>query len=181
MAVAVVTTVVAGSAGRQYATNFALPGTESQRASDLLTREFKAQSGDADTIVFHVSRGTINSPAVRGAITPLLARVSKFPHVAGVVSPYAPQGVVQVSSDHKTAFATISYDKRANLLPNSAGAPVLDQINRVHVPGLQIAAGGQVIEQAEGFSVGPATEVGVIAALIILLITFGSLTARGCR
>ena len=44
---------------------------------------------------------------------------------------------------------------------------------------MQIAAGGQVIEQAEGFSVGPATEVGVIAALIILLITFGSLTAAG--
>ncbi len=179
VAVAVVTTIVAGSAGRQYATNFTLPGTESQRASDLLTRGFKAQSGDADTIVFHVSRGTIASPAVRGAITPLLARVSEFPHVAGVISPYTPQGVVQVSSDHKTAFATISYDKRANLLPNSAGAPVLNQINRVHVPGLQIAAGGQVIEQAEGFSVGPATEVGVIAALIILLITFGSLTAAG--
>ena len=47
------------------------------------------------------------------------------------------------------------------------------------MPGLQVAAGGQVIEQAEGFSVGPATEVGVIAALVILLITFGSLTAAG--
>ena len=42
VAVAVVTTIVAGSAGRQYATNFSLPGTESQRASDLLTREFKS-------------------------------------------------------------------------------------------------------------------------------------------
>ena len=65
VAVAVLTTIVAGSVGRQYATNFSLPGTESQRASDLLTREFKAQSGDVDTIVFHVSRGTIDSPAVR--------------------------------------------------------------------------------------------------------------------
>ena len=56
---------------------------------------------------------------------------------------------------------------------------MLNAVNGVHVPGLQVAAGGQVIEQAEGFSVGPATEVGVIAALIILLITFGSLTAAG--
>src|SRR5205807_9511188 len=46
-------------------------------------------------------------------------------------------------------------------------------------PGLEIAAGGQVIEQAEGFSIGPATAVGVIAALVILLITFGSLLAAG--
>ena len=92
MAVAVVTTVVARAVGRNYATNFSLPGTESQRARDLLTREFRAQSGDVDTIVFHVSQGTIDSPAVRGAITPLLARVSTFPHVAGVISPYSPAG-----------------------------------------------------------------------------------------
>ena len=36
-----------------------------------------------------------------------------------------------------------------------------------------------MIEQAEGFSIGPATTVGVIAALVILLITFGSLIAAG--
>ena len=65
VAIAVLTTVVAGSVGRDYATNFTLPGTESQRATDQLAREFKAQSGDADTIVFHVSHGTIDAPAVR--------------------------------------------------------------------------------------------------------------------
>ena len=47
------------------------------------------------------------------------------------------------------------------------------------MPGLEIAAGGEVVEQAEGFSVGPATAVGVLAALVILLITFGSLAAAG--
>ena len=47
------------------------------------------------------------------------------------------------------------------------------------MPGLQVAAGGQVIENAEGFNIGPATEVGVVAALFILLITFGSLAAAG--
>ena len=42
-----------------------------------------------------------------------------------------------------------------------------------------MAAGGQVIEQAQGFNIGPATTVGVIAALVILLMTFGSLLAAG--
>jgi len=179
IAIAVLASVVAQAAGRNYASQFGLPGTESQRAFDLLNRDFKTQSGDADTIVFHVSSGTIDSPQVRGAIVPMLARVSAFPHVAGVVSPYSPAGALQVSPNHATAFATINYDKRANLLPNDTGKPVLNQVNGVHVPGLQVAAGGQVIEQAQGFSVGPATEVGVIAAMIILLITFGSLTAAG--
>ncbi|HEY2650512.1 MAG TPA: MMPL family transporter [Solirubrobacteraceae bacterium] len=179
VAVALITTVVAGSAGRRWATNFSLPGTDSQRAFDLLNREFRAQSGDVDMIVFHVSHGTIDSPAVRAAITPLLARTRTFPHVVGIVSPYQARGAVQVSRDRMTAFATVNYDKRANLLPNETGKPVLNAINAVHAPGLRIAAGGQVIEQAEGFTIGPATAVGVIAALVILLITFGSLIAAG--
>ncbi len=179
VAVAVLTTVLAGSAGNRWATNFSLPGTESQRAFDLLGREFKAQSGDTDTIVFHVSRGSIDAPPVRAAITRLVARVSTFPHVAGIVSPYGPRGAVQVSRNRMTAFATVNYDKRANLLPNDTGTPLLHAVSTVHVPGLRVAAGGQVIENAEGFSVGPATAVGAIAALVILLITFGSLTAAG--
>ncbi len=179
LAIAVITTAAAASAGRQWATNFSLPGTESQRAFDQLHREFRAQSGDVDTIVFHVSHGTIASPTARSAIMPLLARVSRFPHVAGVISPYSTQGAVQVARDRTTAFATVNYDKRANLLPTDTGKPVLDAVNQVHVPGLRVATGGQVIEQAQGFSVGPSTAVGVIAALVILLLTFGSLTAAG--
>jgi putative drug exporter of the RND superfamily len=60
LAVAVLTTVVAQAVGPNYVTVFALPGTESQRAVDLLKREFRTQSGDVDTIVVHVSRGTID-------------------------------------------------------------------------------------------------------------------------
>ena len=179
VAVAVLGTVLAHSIGPNYVSVFSLPGTESQRAVDLLKRDFKTQSGDADAIVFHVSRGTIDSPAVRAAITPLLARVGALPHVAGVVSPYSPRGAVQVSGNRMTAFATVNYDQPANVLANATGKPLLADVAAVHVPGLQIAAGGQVVENAEGFSVGPATEVGVLAALVILLLTFGSLAAAG--
>ncbi len=167
------------AAGRDYATNFSLPGTESQRALDLLKKEFPAQSGDVDTIVFRSPNGTVDDPAVRAAMTKLLAQVSKDPHVISVLSPYSPRGAVEVSRDRKTAFATVNYDKPANLVPNDAGKPVLDQIDAVNVRGLTVAAGGQVMENAEGFSVGPATLIGAIAALIILLFTFGSLIAAG--
>jgi RND superfamily putative drug exporter len=179
LAVAVLATAIAGAVGRRYTTDYTLPGTESQRASDLLTREFSRQSGDIDTIVFHVTQGTVDSPAVRAAITPLLIRVRTFPHVAAVTSPYTGRGAVQVSSDRLTAFATVNYDRAANLLPADTGAPVLKQVQALHVSGLRIAAGGQVIQSAEKFGIGPATVVGVIAALVILLITFGSLLAAG--
>jgi RND superfamily putative drug exporter len=177
--VAILATVVSHAVGPNYVSVFGLPGTESQRASDLLKKEFKAQSGDVDTIVFHVTHGTVDSPALRAAITPLLTNASRLPHVAGVVSPYGPNGAVQVSANRTTAFATVNYDKAANLLPTNAGKPLLEKVEAVHVPDLQVAAGGQVVEQAEGFSVGSATGVGVIAALLILLLTFGSLAAAG--
>ncbi len=179
VALAIVAGALAQVAGREYATDFSLPGTQSQRAADLLSHEFPAQSGDVDTIVFHVSEGSVRAPAVRSAITSLLGRVQTLPHVAAVASPYGPRGAVQVSANQRTAFATVNYDKRANLLPNDTGTALLNQIKAVHLAGLQLAAGGQVVEQAEGFSVGPATTVGVIAALMILLITFGSLAAAG--
>ncbi len=179
VAFAILGTVVAQSVGRNYVVAFSLPGTGSQRATDLLMREFPVQSGDVDTVVFHVAKGTVDSPAVRSALTPLLARVSALSHVTGVVSPYSARGALQVSPNRMTAFATVNYDRAANELASSTGRPLLDDVNAVHVPGLQIAAGGQVVEDAEAFSVGPATEVGVLAALLILLLTFGSLTAAG--
>ena len=141
--------------------------------------EFPAQSGDRDLIVFHVTHGTVDAPAVRARLVPLLARVATFPHVEGVISPYSARGAVEVSRDRMTAFETINYAKRANLLPNNTGAPLLAAVKAVRVPGLQIATGGQVVEDAEGFSIGPATSVGAVAALVILLITFGSLMAAG--
>jgi RND superfamily putative drug exporter len=179
VAVAVLTTVIAGAAGRNYATNFSLPGTESQRALDLLKKEFAAQSGDVNTIVIHTANGSVQNADVRAAVTKLLEQVRGVRHVVSVLSPYAEGGAVQISRDGRTAFATVNFDKPANLLPNDAAKPILDKVNAVNVPGLKLAAGGQAIENAQGFSVGPATLIGGIAALVILLFTFGSLVAAG--
>src|ERR1700760_482044 len=176
---AIVLSLLAQAAGRNYSTSFGLPGTESQRARELLIHEFKTQSGDIDTIVFHTTTGSVLSDRGASKIRPLPGQGGTMPHVVAVVSPYTSRGALQVSPDRRTAFAQIYYDKQANLLPNATGNPVLSAISGVHVPGLKVAAGGQVIEAAEGFSIGPATAVGVLAALFILLLTFGSLLAAG--
>jgi len=179
VAIAIIANVVASVVGRQYASNFSLPGTESQHVIDLLTSQFKAQSGDVDTIVFHYANGRYDAPRVKAAIELLLKKVAADPQVVSVLSPYGPKGALQVSKDGHTAFATLNYSKRAYLLADNTGKPVIRQIDAVHVPGLQIAAGGPVIENAEGFNIGPATYVGVLAAMVILLLTFGSLVAAG--
>ncbi|MHB1809178.1 MAG: MMPL family transporter [Solirubrobacteraceae bacterium] len=176
---AVAISAIAQGVGPHYQNNFSLPNTESQRALQLLQSRFPQQSGDLDQIVWRLPGGSVSSAQVRQAIEPLLAKVSRLPHVVGVVSPYTKAGASQISKDGSTAFATVSYDKRANLLPNDTGKAVLNAIAKVHVRGLKVAAGGQVIEQAEKSGIGFATAVGVIAAMLVLLLTFGSLITAG--
>src|ERR1700688_2672367 len=83
---------ISGAVGTNYSTNFSLPGTESQRATDLLKRDFPAQSGDADQIVMRAREGQITDPAVRARVERMLKNVAALPHVTSVVSPYSPAG-----------------------------------------------------------------------------------------
>src|SRR4051812_15756239 len=55
-----------------YVNNLSLPGTDSQRATDLLKRDFATQSGDTDQIVLHVSSGKITNDSVRARVAPAL-------------------------------------------------------------------------------------------------------------
>src|SRR5436305_10498392 len=109
VAIAVIATVLAQAVGRNYAQNFTLPGTESQHAVNLLNSEFKSQSGDLDTIVWHTSTGTVDAPAIRQAVQPLLAQVGHMPHVVSVTSPYGPAGACAIAKDRRTAFATVAF------------------------------------------------------------------------
>src|SRR5205807_8691592 len=87
VAFAVGVLAISSSVGTRKANNFSLPNTGSQRATDLLTSRFPAQAGDADQIVFQARTGKLADPANRSAVTKVIARVSKLPHVAGVVGP----------------------------------------------------------------------------------------------
>jgi RND superfamily putative drug exporter len=169
------TTVV----GMRYASNFSLPGTDSQRATDLLKRDFPAQAGDVDQIVLHVPRGDVGAAAVRARVAPMLQRVSRLPHVTGVQSPYAAGGGKAVSRDGTIAFATVTFDKRANDLAPTDVKRVIATAQAARAPGLDVELGGQGIEQAQQPSFGFASAVGLLAAIVVLLITFGSFVAMG--
>ncbi len=180
IALLVAVNAVAQSAGTSYSNNFTLPGSDSQRAADLLQKSFPVQAGDRDTIVFRVSSGNVNDPAVRARMESTFAQVAKQPHVASVVSPYSPaSGGEAISKDGRIAFATVLFDEKANDLPKSAAERVVKVASAARQPGLQVELGGFAIEatQREGF--GLSTAIGLLAAIVVLLITFGSLVAMG--
>ncbi|MCW3031843.1 MAG: family transporter [Solirubrobacterales bacterium] len=175
-----VVNTLAQSAGTSYSNNFTLPNSDAQRAANLLDSSFPTQAGDRDTIVYKVASGTVNDPAVRARMSAMFAKVAKLPHVSAVVSPYA--GVAagrSVSADGRIAFATVVFDKKANLLSKSAPERVVKVAREAAGPGLQVELGGQAIEMTEQPGFGVSTAVGLLAAIVVLLLTFGSLISMG--
>jgi RND superfamily putative drug exporter len=178
--VVLVAVIGASSAvGTRHATQFTLKGTESQQAQDLLARDFPAQSGDLDQIVFATHGASIADPAIRARIAPVLARIAHMPHVAAVTSPYAAGGAGAISRDGRIAFATVTFDQQAAALPKSAVERVVSAAEQARAPHLQVELGGQAIEAVQTTSLGGATAVGLLAAIVVLLITFGSVVAMG--
>ena len=171
---------LAQSAGTSYSNNFTLPNSDAQRATDLLQHSFPAQAGDRDTIVFKVSSGSVKDAAVRARMSAMFAAVEKLPHVSSVISPYAGAAAGRsVSSDGRIAFATVVFDEKANDLPKAAGERVVKVAKEAAQPGLQVELGGQAIEATEQAGFGISTAVGLLAAIVVLLLTFGSVIAMG--
>src|SRR3979490_1515033 len=69
---------ISSAVGTNYGNSFSLKGTDSQRAVDLLKRNFPAQSGDSDQIVFHARSGSITAPAVKAQVGPVLAKIARL-------------------------------------------------------------------------------------------------------
>ena len=165
-------------AGNQFDNALSLPGSDSQHATDLLQHSMPARAGDVDQIVFTATTGSMLDDGARSAVAPMLDRVSRLPHVSSVISPYSRPGAARsISRDGRTAYATVVFDQEGEALPHSAIRRVIDVADSIRSSRLDVELGGDAIEQLSRPSVGPATAIGVIAAIAILLLTFGSLVA----
>ncbi|HWW52902.1 MAG TPA: MMPL family transporter, partial [Acidimicrobiales bacterium] len=165
------------TAGGKDSTKFSLPGTESQQAVDLLKAKFPARSGDTADIVF-AAPGAGGVDSVRSQIDAAVAAAARAnPHISGVVSPFDAQGARQVSADRHIAFAEIQLDISSNDLPSNAGSNIKAAVLNAAKSGtdLRVAFGGFLFTSRT--PPGGAEAVGLLAAVIILVIAFGSLLA----
>src|SRR5215470_14253776 len=157
-------TVVNKSVGTGYSDNFALPGTESTRALHLLQSAFPQQAGESDTVVWHVTNGSVRDPAVQQPVTAMLARLSNAPQVAQVVSPYSAQGAAQISRDGRTAYATLHLTTIGRRVPRADVRNIIDIAQSVRTPNLEVELGGNAIQQANQVAIGITEVVDVAAA-----------------
>lgn len=169
--------VVWRTSGGEFATNFTIPNTESQRAFDLLEERFPQQAGDRATLVFKAEAG-VASPAVRARIETLLASAAVLPEVTSAGSPYQP-GSGAISADGNIGYATIQYGKQASALAKSDVDRLISLADDANGDGLTVEAGGEVVNFVEGGPPGTSEIYGLIAAIFILLFAFGSVVAMG--
>ncbi|MFJ9680067.1 MMPL family transporter [Streptomyces sp. NPDC101194] len=158
---------------------FSMPGTESQKAFDLLDQRFPGgNSNAADArIVFVAPEGQrITAGPNKAAVEKIVADVAAGSQVKGALNPFDMAGAV--SKDGTTAYSTVSYDVRNTDLTDATTKALEDAAENGRDAGLTVELGGSALVP-EGELGGTTELVGVAAAAVVLLITFGSLAAAG--
>ncbi|MGW0910052.1 MMPL family transporter [Streptomyces sp. NPDC002853] len=154
---------------------FRVPGTESQKANDLLAERFPQAAADGATarVVFAAPPGEklTDGPEARAAIDETVATLKRAPDVAKV--DYASD---LVSKDGRITFAQVSYKVPAGDLTEKDRDALKAAPDPARDAGLKVEMGGDAIKpQGSGLT----EMVGVVVAAVTLIIAFGSLVAAG--
>ena len=162
--------------GGAFDDRFTIPGSESQAALDQLAAVSPGASGAGAQIVFVApDGGTVTEPAYAAAIADVVAAAGRVPQVAAAVSPFDSRAI---SRDGRAALATVQF-----AVPREAlDAGSLDALRATTAAakdaGLEVAVGGDAFA-SKGVTVGATEFIGVIVAVLVLVLTFGSLLAAG--
>ncbi|WP_432176860.1 MMPL family transporter [Streptomyces sp. Tue6028] len=174
----VLAAAVACVAGFGGTTNdeFTIPGSESQTAMDALRTELPSAAGTSAQIVFLAPEGhEITEPSYARAVSATMARAGKAPQVTHVTDPMT-AGLV--SRDRTTALGQVRYDvTKAGLAADSLTA-LERTVRPAEDAGLTVDVGGSAYGSDK--STGHSKEaMGLLFALVVLTVTFGSLFAAG--
>ncbi|GAA2523299.1 MMPL family transporter [Winogradskya humida] len=155
--------------------DFTMPGTESQRAIDALKHEFPEASGATGVIVVRAPEGrTLADPALTGAVQGLVKEASALPGVVGAVDPFAAKAL---SPDGRYALVQVQFAERADGVTADQRSKYEQSGATARAAGLRVEHGGEVMNAEP--EVGGTEGIGVVIALVVLVVTFGSLVAAG--
>ncbi|GAA3387752.1 MMPL family transporter [Cryptosporangium minutisporangium] len=159
----------------QTTSDFSLPGTESQHALDALAREFPEASGATGTIVVAAPEGdTLADPQLTAAVRGLVEEASTLPGVVGAVDPFTAKAL---TPDGRYALIQVQFADRADEVTEAQRSAYEESGADAKAAGLRVEHGGEVMSSPP--EVGSTEAIGVAVALVVLLITFGSLVAAG--
>ncbi|MFE2189665.1 MMPL family transporter [Streptomyces olivaceus] len=177
--VALLTLAGVGAASAPPAGNssFSIPGTEAQKAFDLLEQRFPGQSADGATarVVFKAPSGEkMTDAGNRATVEKTVDDLADGSEVASVADPY--QGDA-VSKDGAIAYASVKYDVSGMELEESTKDALEDAAQQARDAGLTVEVGGDALQAVP--ETGATEIIGIAVAAVVLVITFGSLVAAG--
>ena len=177
--IAILAVVGIGSASVSGTTSdqFTIPGTQSQKALDLLDKEFPQASASGATarVVFEAPDGQkLTFGAHKAEVESLIADLKKAPQVASVSDPYASR---LISQDGTITYAQVTYRVAQADITTEAREALRAVADKGEKAGLAVSLGGNAVNEKEGANAGEL--IGLAVAAVALVITFGSLLAAG--
>ncbi|WP_328343415.1 MMPL family transporter [Micromonospora sp. NBC_00421] len=157
------------------ASNFTMPGTESQQALDLLAERFPAASGATGTIAVKApADGQLTTPEGQAVVKGVVQESATLPGVVGAVDPYQSQAI---TPDGRYALIQVQFATGGDEVTDDQREAYEKVGAQAEARGWQIAPGGEVLNSEP--EVGSTEALGVLVAAIVLIVTFGSLVAAG--
>ena len=173
-------TVVAQMVGTHFENRFTAGNTPSQQATNILQERFPSKSGDTADVVFNTT-APITSAANEAAIGRVVASLEPLPYVQSVTSPFSAAGAHQIAQAGRgnIAFAQIQFTTDTADIPTAAVKNVITTAQAAAHTGFQVELGGSPISAAATAAPGPSEGIGITAAILIMLLAFGSVVAMG--
>ncbi|MEV6123551.1 MMPL family transporter [Streptomyces sp. SID8352] len=169
--------VGAASAPPAGSTSFSIPGTEAQKAFDLLEQRFPGMNADGATarVVFKApADGKMTDPGHRATVERTVGELTKGAEVTSVADPYTGDAV---SEDGTIAYASVKYDVSGMELEESTKDALQDAAQHARDTGLTVEIGGDALQAVP--ETGATEVIGIAVAAVVLVITFGSLVSAG--
>ncbi|HEY3844854.1 MAG TPA: MMPL family transporter [Acidimicrobiales bacterium] len=170
------------STGTAYSNSFSFPNTESANAIKLLQSVAPKQSGDTEQVVFGTAGGArLTDTAIGLQVDKMVTALEALPHVSPIASPYDASGnlVSDTNVNHPqdtVGFISVTFDRQAQNISSSEAKLFVHTATKASGSDLRVAVTGQLAEFANNQSFS-STGLGVLLALIVLLLVFGSVFA----
>jgi len=167
-------------AGSQTSDNLTLPGSDSQQATDVLTKRFPAQANGTNPIPMEAPGGAkLTDKKYADAVDATTKAFRADRGVSSAISPLSQQGKAFLSKDGRIGYISVVLKDSPSELSEDEAHRILKAEQPARDAGMQIAAGGYLGQKVSKPSTESSEAVGLTAAVIILLLTFGTVVAMG--
>ena len=171
--------VGAATLAGETSSSFSIPGQESTTALERIGEEFGTGGhGATARVVVQAPDGQMLTSAENAAaLGTLVAERGRLPGVASATDPLAPAAPA-VNTDMTTAYSTVTYDAAPGEVTAVQQDALLEARDSARDGGFTGEASGEATQAAPHVG-GPTEVIGVVVALVVLAVTYGSLVVAG--